>query len=212
MPIYSGQKIFITITISPTYVTLIDANSNSFPRCKGYSELFLFSKVIHIYVKLKASPCLYVTYNTRSFQTWLYSSTVEKGDSPNWLTFSSFQGFPMQLSATVPARTPETQALWPSAKQDFLPEHFCWLLLFCVVLFVQEDGQLILEGLLNIYWGLRRPIRLQMFDDNERFRLNRLSCLICTSYRGLNGLNWEVKVMWEQCSLVKTWKKSLLAL
>uniref|UniRef100_A0A096MIH9 Ras association domain family member 4a n=1 Tax=Poecilia formosa TaxID=48698 RepID=A0A096MIH9_POEFO len=37
----------------------------------------------------------------------------------------------------------------------------------------EEDGQLILEGLLNIYWGLRRPIRLQMFDDNERFRLNR---------------------------------------
>lgn len=139
-------------------------------------------------------------------QTWLYSSTVEKGDSPTWLTFSSFQGFPVQLNATVPARTPETQPRWLSAKQDFLPEHFCWLLLFCVVLFVQEDGQLILEGLLNIYWGLRRPIRLQMFDDNERFRLNRLGRLIHTSYRGLNGLNWEEKVMWEQCSLVKTWK------
>uniref|UniRef100_A0A3B5LVI3 Ras association domain family member 4a n=1 Tax=Xiphophorus couchianus TaxID=32473 RepID=A0A3B5LVI3_9TELE len=51
----------------------------------------------------------------------------------------------------------------------------------------EEDAQLILEGLLNIYWGLRRPIRLQMFDYNERFRLNRLSCLIHTSYRGLNG-------------------------
>ncbi|XP_022618722.1 ras association domain-containing protein 4 isoform X1 [Seriola dumerili] len=37
----------------------------------------------------------------------------------------------------------------------------------------EEDGGLILEGLLNIYWGLRRPIRLQMYDDNERFRLNR---------------------------------------
>uniref|UniRef100_A0A8P4KQ85 Ras association domain family member 4a n=3 Tax=Dicentrarchus labrax TaxID=13489 RepID=A0A8P4KQ85_DICLA len=37
----------------------------------------------------------------------------------------------------------------------------------------EEDGALILEGLLNIYWGLRRPIRLQMHDDNERFRLNR---------------------------------------
>ncbi|XP_062319744.1 ras association domain-containing protein 4a isoform X3 [Osmerus eperlanus] len=33
----------------------------------------------------------------------------------------------------------------------------------------EEDGELILEGLLNIYWGLRRPIRLQMHDDNERF-------------------------------------------
>ncbi|XP_038592761.1 ras association domain-containing protein 4a [Micropterus salmoides] len=37
----------------------------------------------------------------------------------------------------------------------------------------EEDGEFILEGLLNIYWGLRRPIRLQMYDDNERFRLNR---------------------------------------
>ncbi|XP_040034614.1 ras association domain-containing protein 4a [Gasterosteus aculeatus] len=37
----------------------------------------------------------------------------------------------------------------------------------------EEDEALILEGLLNIYWGLRRPIRLQMYDDNERFRLNR---------------------------------------
>ncbi|XP_029926478.1 ras association domain-containing protein 4a [Myripristis murdjan] len=34
----------------------------------------------------------------------------------------------------------------------------------------EENGDLILEGLLNIYWGLRRPIRLQMHDDNERFR------------------------------------------
>ncbi|CAJ1067565.1 ras association domain-containing protein 4a [Xyrichtys novacula] len=39
----------------------------------------------------------------------------------------------------------------------------------------EENGELILEGLLNIYWGLRRPIRLQMYDDNERFRLNRSS-------------------------------------
>ncbi|KAM6916375.1 ras association domain-containing protein 4a isoform 2-T2 [Xenentodon cancila] len=38
----------------------------------------------------------------------------------------------------------------------------------------EEDGEFILEGLLNIYWGLRRPIRLQMYDDNERFHLNRI--------------------------------------
>uniref|UniRef100_A0A3P8THA5 Ras association domain family member 4a n=1 Tax=Amphiprion percula TaxID=161767 RepID=A0A3P8THA5_AMPPE len=42
----------------------------------------------------------------------------------------------------------------------------------------EEDGELILEGLLNIYWGLRRPIRLQMYDDNERFHLNRYRDLI----------------------------------
>lgn len=34
----------------------------------------------------------------------------------------------------------------------------------------QEEGELIIEGLLNIFWGLRRPIRLQMQDDHERIR------------------------------------------
>ncbi|XP_023577040.1 ras association domain-containing protein 4 isoform X4 [Octodon degus] len=31
----------------------------------------------------------------------------------------------------------------------------------------EEEGALIIEGLLNIAWGLRRPIRLQMQDDRE---------------------------------------------
>ncbi|XP_029465469.1 ras association domain-containing protein 4 isoform X2 [Rhinatrema bivittatum] len=35
----------------------------------------------------------------------------------------------------------------------------------------EEEGELIIEGLLNISWGLRRPIRLQMQDDNERICL-----------------------------------------
>ncbi|XP_023814050.1 ras association domain-containing protein 2 isoform X2 [Oryzias latipes] len=34
----------------------------------------------------------------------------------------------------------------------------------------EEEGELIIEGLLNIFWGLRRPIRLQMQDDHERIR------------------------------------------
>uniref|UniRef100_A0A672QUQ4 Ras association domain-containing protein 4-like n=1 Tax=Sinocyclocheilus grahami TaxID=75366 RepID=A0A672QUQ4_SINGR len=34
----------------------------------------------------------------------------------------------------------------------------------------EEEGELFVEGLLNISWGLRRPIRLQMYDDNESFR------------------------------------------
>ncbi|KAF4070440.1 hypothetical protein AMELA_G00285500 [Ameiurus melas] len=34
----------------------------------------------------------------------------------------------------------------------------------------EEEGELIVEGLLNISWGLRRPIRLQMQDDNERIK------------------------------------------
>ncbi|XP_055776061.1 ras association domain-containing protein 2-like [Salvelinus fontinalis] len=34
----------------------------------------------------------------------------------------------------------------------------------------EEEGELIVEGLLNISWGLRRPIRLQMQNDHERIR------------------------------------------
>ncbi|XP_064162898.1 ras association domain-containing protein 2-like [Anguilla rostrata] len=34
----------------------------------------------------------------------------------------------------------------------------------------EEEDELIVEGLLNISWGLRRPIRLQMQDDKERIR------------------------------------------
>ncbi|KAM8865019.1 ras association domain-containing protein 2b isoform 2-T2 [Synchiropus picturatus] len=34
----------------------------------------------------------------------------------------------------------------------------------------EEEGELVVEGLLNIFWGLRRPIRLQMQDDHERIR------------------------------------------
>ncbi|XP_068111419.1 ras association domain-containing protein 4 isoform X2 [Hyperolius riggenbachi] len=32
----------------------------------------------------------------------------------------------------------------------------------------EECGELVVEGLLNIFWGLRRPIRLQVQDINER--------------------------------------------
>nr|XP_023402914.1 ras association domain-containing protein 4 isoform X2 [Loxodonta africana] len=35
----------------------------------------------------------------------------------------------------------------------------------------EEEGALIIDGLLNISWGLRRPIRLQMQDDRERLHL-----------------------------------------
>lgn len=34
----------------------------------------------------------------------------------------------------------------------------------------EEEGELIVEGLLNISWGLRRPIRLQMQDEHQRIR------------------------------------------
>nr|XP_058908328.1 ras association domain-containing protein 4 isoform X1 [Kogia breviceps] len=39
----------------------------------------------------------------------------------------------------------------------------------------EEEGALIIEGLLNISWGLRRPIRLQIQDDRERMHLSPAS-------------------------------------
>ncbi|XP_054975456.1 ras association domain-containing protein 4 isoform X3 [Sorex araneus] len=39
----------------------------------------------------------------------------------------------------------------------------------------EEEGALIIEGLLNISWGLRRPIRLQIQDDKERVHLSSAS-------------------------------------
>lgn len=36
----------------------------------------------------------------------------------------------------------------------------------------QEEGALVVEGLLNITWGLRRPIRLQIQDDREPAHLS----------------------------------------
>lgn len=34
----------------------------------------------------------------------------------------------------------------------------------------EDEGELIIEGLLNVFWGVRRPIRLQMQDDKETGR------------------------------------------
>ncbi|XP_067566288.1 ras association domain-containing protein 4 isoform X2 [Pseudorca crassidens] len=39
----------------------------------------------------------------------------------------------------------------------------------------EEEGALIIEGLLNISWGLRRPIRLQIQDDRERMHFSPAS-------------------------------------
>ncbi|XP_004021620.3 ras association domain-containing protein 4 isoform X1 [Ovis aries] len=36
----------------------------------------------------------------------------------------------------------------------------------------EEEGALVIEGLLTISWGLKRPIRLQMQDDRERVHLS----------------------------------------
>ncbi|XP_015106172.1 ras association domain-containing protein 4 isoform X2 [Vicugna pacos] len=39
----------------------------------------------------------------------------------------------------------------------------------------EEEGALVIEGLLSISWGLRRPIRLQIQDDRERVHLSSTS-------------------------------------
>ncbi|CAB1343341.1 unnamed protein product, partial [Coregonus sp. 'balchen'] len=51
-----------------------------------------------------------------------------------------------------------------------------------------EEEVLVVEGLLNIYWGLRRPIRLQMHDDNERLQYGGVNRYTHTHTLGLCSL------------------------
>uniref|UniRef100_A0A8C2KCG2 Ras association domain family member 2b n=1 Tax=Cyprinus carpio TaxID=7962 RepID=A0A8C2KCG2_CYPCA len=37
----------------------------------------------------------------------------------------------------------------------------------------EEEGEMIIEGLLNVFWGVRRPIRLQMEDEKEAGHYSR---------------------------------------
>lgn len=39
-----------------------------------------------------------------------------------------------------------------------------------VLWLLKEEGELVIEGLLNVFWGVRRPIRLQMQDEKETGR------------------------------------------
>ncbi|KAJ8790137.1 hypothetical protein J1605_004720 [Eschrichtius robustus] len=58
----------------------------------------------------------------------------------------------------------------PKGGQDAREERACLGRPECT-----EEGALIIEGLLNISWGLRRPIRLQIQDDRERMHLSSAS-------------------------------------
>lgn len=116
-----------------------------------------------VYVTPDESPLVFL-------QTWLHCCAVEKGVSNPSRVSPRWKG---SACATVPARTLATELLWDlSSRMSFMKtvaDNHCFVFFLCS----QEEGELILEGLLNIYWGLCRPIRLQMFDDNERFCLNR---------------------------------------
>ncbi|KAM8794547.1 ras association domain-containing protein 2 [Eudromia elegans] len=72
------------------------------------------------------------------------------------------------------------ESLVPCGKDKFISKHELLLHLKTYNLYYEgqnlqlrhreEDGEFIVEGLLNVSWGLRRPIRLQMQDDNQRIR------------------------------------------
>ncbi|XP_060765416.1 ras association domain-containing protein 2b [Neoarius graeffei] len=50
----------------------------------------------------------------------------------------------------------------------------------------EEEGELIIEGLLNIFWGLRRPIRLQMQDGKEAINSPRFLASLRSSRTSAN--------------------------
>ncbi|XP_016368434.1 ras association domain-containing protein 2-like [Sinocyclocheilus rhinocerous] len=52
----------------------------------------------------------------------------------------------------------------------------------------EEEGELIIEGLLNVFWGVRRPIRLQMEDEKEAGR-SRPSLTSLSAETDINTLN-----------------------
>uniref|UniRef100_A0A8C2HPE5 Ras association domain family member 4 n=1 Tax=Cyprinus carpio TaxID=7962 RepID=A0A8C2HPE5_CYPCA len=86
---------------------------------------------------------------------------------PKWLSITPQPPIEyLQFATAISARTLETElrhepaGFPPSDKR--VNDYYYY--------FLQEEGELIVEGLLNISWGLRRPIRLQMYDDNGRFR------------------------------------------
>lgn len=47
-----------------------------------------------------------------------------------------------------------------------------------------EDGQLIVEGMLDIFWGVKRPIQLKIQDDKQISSLTRLKSLDTFSSKG----------------------------
>ncbi|XP_064173277.1 ras association domain-containing protein 4a [Anguilla rostrata] len=64
----------------------------------------------------------------------------------------------------------------------------------------EEEGELIIEGLLNISWGLKRPIRLQMQDDYERIRFSVVGPWRLDSQE-TNRMEKTQKVLQKQTSL-----------
>lgn len=117
-------------------------------------------------------------HTTSTMKDRIFSSGTEKCVFPafflNVFEFTCFtvhpsqQRLPFLAAVFAPtARCSLLSYLLFSASQPRICRH-C-VLIVTIVLW-QEEGELIFEGLLNIFWGLRRPIRLQMQDDHERIR------------------------------------------
>ncbi|CAM2108584.1 unnamed protein product [Caretta caretta] len=89
---------------------------------------------------------------------------------------------PSRSSGAAADRTPPTiqSSVVPCGKDKYISKNELLLHLKTYNLYYEgqnlqlrhreEEGEFIVEGLLNISWGLRRPIRLQMQDDNQRIR------------------------------------------
>lgn len=137
---------------------------------------------------------------SRPSQTWLHPCTLKikgrvnlMGVSPPWKASPAEccerLGLHVHLILSHRGRQPAGYPPWPRVLMIVV----CLCLCFFLCVYVQEDGALILEGLLNIYWGLRRPIRLQMYDDNERFRFKRYDKLIQLY---IAGTQWSQTSRW----------------
>jgi hypothetical protein len=81
----------------------------------------------------------------------------------------------VHVNNSHPVNTVRAQLAWTHEDAILYSPAWYWLLrgfsgLIRLIPLWQEEDEFIVEGLLNISWGLRRPIRLQMQDDNERIR------------------------------------------
>lgn len=97
---------------------------------------------------------------------WAESTvTTQRGEGCLYVYFFMIIFQQNSRSVQTPRSSPVICNLIPP-----VPLSKCMCVFLCIDLSPQEEGELIIEGLLNIFWGLRRPIRLQMQDDHERIR------------------------------------------
>lgn len=136
----------------------------------------------------------------------IHSCKKDRVTRPFFHSFWEMTELTLQLWANVPARTPDIEPWWLQASRisplTMTADNYCHT---CVCVCMQEDGEFVLEGLLNIYWGLCRPIRLQMYDDNERFRFSRYNGLIQMPASNFSPF----QALWSQKPMICFWREWL---